>query len=359
MAEAKAQDLLFTLKQRIYIIALSIGVCSYGTEIFLSWGELRSSYFNIIAWALLLSLTIYGIIFLWLTKKISRYFEIGLYALGAAHIVYGYAAGLLSGEPYYSLTSAMWLAYVYAFAFFVFEPKRALSISLGIALPLTVIGLYSYVSRGLPLDDLQSILRIHFASSQVILFGYAAARWRESYIKKQIEAALSERLALTDALTGLMNRRALEGILELEMAKASRYQRPLTFMLFDLDHFKKINDTYGHAKGDEVLKTVAKLIASHSRLEDNLGRWGGEEFALVSSETSLNSALELAERLRNVLARHDWNMSVTASFGVAQWQPGESSKQFFERVDSALYAAKQAGRNCVKASESLALLQAQ
>jgi hypothetical protein len=195
MADAKSQDLLFTIKQRAYIIALSIGVCSYATEIFLSWGELRSSPFNIIAWALLLSLTMYAIMYLWLAKKISRYFEIGLYALGAAHIVYGYAAGLLY-EPYYSLTSAMWLAYVYAFAFFVFEPKRALGISLGIALPLTAIGLCSYVSRNLPLDDLHSILRIHFGSSQVILFGYAASRWRESYIKKQIEAALSERLAL-------------------------------------------------------------------------------------------------------------------------------------------------------------------
>jgi diguanylate cyclase (GGDEF)-like protein len=341
MAEAKSQDLLFTIKQRVYIIALSIGVCSYATEIFLSWGELRSSPFNITAWALLL----------WLTKKISRYFEIGLYALGAAHIVYGYAAGLLSGEPYYSLTSAMWLAYVYAFAFFVFEPKLALGISLGIALPLTAIGIFSYVSRDLPLDDLHSILRIHFASSQVILFGYAASRWRESYIKKQIEAALSERLALTDALTGVMNRRALEGILELEMAKASRYQRPLTLTLFDLDHFKKINDTYGHAKGDEVLKTVVRLVRSHIRLEDNLGRWGGEEFALVSSETSLGDALELAERLRDVLAKHDWNMNVTASFGVAQWQSGENGEQFFERVDGALYTAKQAGRNCVKSSD--------
>jgi diguanylate cyclase (GGDEF)-like protein len=155
-----------------------------------------------------------------------------------------------------------------------------------------------------------------------------------------------------------MNRRALEGMLELEMAKASRYQRPLTLMLFDLDHFKKINDTYGHAKGDEVLKTVVRLVRSHIRLEDNLGRWGGEEFALVSSETSLDDALELAERLRDVLAKHDWNMNVTASFGVAQWQPGENGEQLFECADSVLYTAKQAGRNCVKAFEKPTLLQA-
>jgi diguanylate cyclase (GGDEF)-like protein len=167
-------------------------------------------------------------------------------------------------------------------------------------------------------------------------------------VKKQVEAEISEHQALTDALTGVMNRRALEGTLEREMSKASRYQRPLSLVLFDLDHFKTINDSYGHARGDVVLKTLTHLTELNLRLEDNLGRWGGEEFVLICSETTLEEAAEVAERLRLVIAEHPWDMPVSASFGVAQWQAGETLARFFERADQALYAAKQAGRNTVR-----------
>ncbi|QTP60462.1 diguanylate cyclase [Billgrantia antri] len=163
-----------------------------------------------------------------------------------------------------------------------------------------------------------------------------------------------QRLAYTDPLTQLANRHRIERVLETELALASRTDAPLAVLLFDIDHFKPINDTHGHETGDRVLSQVARQAQSHLRDSDHLGRWGGEEFIVVIPCCELSRARELAWRMCRALAqrRIDPVGQVTASFGVATSQPGDSCRTLVRRADQAMYLAKQAGRACVRTQEA-------
>ena len=160
------------------------------------------------------------------------------------------------------------------------------------------------------------------------------------------------RLARTDCLTGLFNRQYLMERFEEEIAKAKRYDRPLTAMLIDLDYFKAVNDTYGHLAGDAVLVSAVSSIAGILRETDFAGRYGGEEFCIVMPETDIYGAEGLAERLREAMeiTRHKLpdgsTLSITCSIGVAEVSSG-SVKETIALADSALYSAKRSGRNRV------------
>lgn len=158
-------------------------------------------------------------------------------------------------------------------------------------------------------------------------------------------------MAITDGLTGITNRQELGRLLEKEMARAARYASPLTLIMYDLDHFKHINDRFGHNTGDDVLKTVAGLVDDNLRGIDLHGRWGGEEFMVLLPQTGLDAARKVAEKLRQAIAHHRFEGpgSITASFGVAQLAPGEGARSLAQRVDEALYRAKALGRNRVEA----------
>ncbi len=161
-------------------------------------------------------------------------------------------------------------------------------------------------------------------------------------------------MATIDELTGLNNRHSLETKLSAEMERASRYHEPLSIILFDIDHFKHVNDTWGHQVGDEVLKHVARITRELVREPDDIFRWGGEEFLLVAPHTSLNGAITLAEKLRSSFASTVFPEvgAVTASFGVAQSLPGENRDDWFKRADRALYRAKNTGRDRVVGFEN-------
>jgi diguanylate cyclase len=158
-----------------------------------------------------------------------------------------------------------------------------------------------------------------------------------------------------DALTQVFNRGFLVDNLEREFQRAQRYGNKLSFILFDLDHFKVINDTYGHIMGDEVLKSVANLINDSLRNSDTMGRYGGEEFGIILPETDLSGAVVLAERLRVKIAStpvyHDGQkIRVTTSIGVAQLDGEfETIEQFIHAADVALYHSKENRRNQVTA----------
>jgi diguanylate cyclase (GGDEF)-like protein len=158
----------------------------------------------------------------------------------------------------------------------------------------------------------------------------------------------TEQLSQTDALTRLFNRRRLDADLEAECYRANRYDRPLSFVMLDVDHFKRFNDRFGHQRGDEALEMVAKVIADTARESDTAYRFGGEELAVLCRETDLEGASELAERLRLAVERRMEAEGVTASFGVAAVGPGTSSpEELVEAADRAMYDAKNAGRNRV------------
>lgn len=161
-------------------------------------------------------------------------------------------------------------------------------------------------------------------------------------------------IATTDALTGLLNRRAFNSRLSEEFARAKRHKSNLSLALFDIDFFKKINDTYGHGAGDAILKELGVLISSNVRSCDIAARYGGEEFVLILPETPQIRAYELMDRIRGLVEKEIFNrkqspVKVTISIGVAQLDiTDESPLGFCERADKALYKAKESGRNRVE-----------
>jgi diguanylate cyclase (GGDEF)-like protein len=158
-----------------------------------------------------------------------------------------------------------------------------------------------------------------------------------------------EKMALTDRLTGLANRRGVEREIRHELLRLRRYHTPISFVLFDLDHFKLINDSHGHGTGDEVLRLVAKAMATCVRDTDLVARWGGEEFLVILPETAFAGAQICAEKIRaSVQAVSERvGFAVTVSGGICQPGPGETINDLLNRADARLYEAKRTGRNRV------------
>lgn len=171
--------------------------------------------------------------------------------------------------------------------------------------------------------------------------------WKTMSLKKAEKVIRN--FSFTDPLTGIMNRRYLDSIIEIEMARSDRYNHPMSIITLDLDHFKKVNDTWGHPVGDEVLKWVVGILQENIRKSDILVRLGGEEFMILLTQTGLDGAREVAEKLRSTLehTQHAMIGICTASFGAAERLEGEAFSTLYSRVDEALYRAKENGRNQV------------
>ena len=160
------------------------------------------------------------------------------------------------------------------------------------------------------------------------------------------------RMAVTDGLTGLANRKHLDTLLVDEIARARRHARPLSVLMFDIDLFKRVNDTYGHLAGDSVLRGVAAILEKRLRPNDRLGRYGGEEFCAVLPETPAASAVRIAEELRALVEEHafvsdDREVRVTISVGVAALGEDMQVLDLYRAADEMLYEAKRTGRNRV------------
>ncbi|WP_170827008.1 diguanylate cyclase [Magnetovibrio blakemorei] len=176
--------------------------------------------------------------------------------------------------------------------------------------------------------------------------GYTAIRY-DITDKKHIEE-----LSVTDRLTGLYNRLKLDETFTQEMERSTRYDHPLSVVLLDIDHFKSVNDTFGHQTGDAVLVKITELLTENIRIIDVAGRWGGEEFLIICPETTLEHAVDLANKIRIVIGDHVFPVvgKKTASFGVASLASGESEGNLIARADEALYRAKKGDRNRVEAA---------
>lgn len=166
--------------------------------------------------------------------------------------------------------------------------------------------------------------------------------------RKKLETELL-RIATYDNLTGIFNRKSIEENIQSGIERSNRYGTPFSLIMFDIDDFKRINDTMGHQVGDSVLVGVAEVVKQHLRVLDTLGRWGGEEFMIVLSDTHKNEAEIVAEKLRATLESHRNGdaVHVTASFGVTSYQENDTHDSLVNRVDSLLYNAKNKGKNCV------------
>lgn len=160
------------------------------------------------------------------------------------------------------------------------------------------------------------------------------------------------RLTIMDGLTGIHNKRYLVEQLDRELSRATRHERPLTLVMCDIDHFKRVNDEFGHLAGDHVLKEVAQLAKSRLRPDDVIARYGGEELAVILPETNLKGGIRIADELRKMIAIEtfvfeDEDIDVTISCGVAQLDPKWRAYDFVKAADEQLYKAKHGGRNRV------------
>lgn len=195
-------------------------------------------------------------------------------------------------------------------------------------------GANDYVTK--PFVHQELLARIGVGEQMVTLQSELAAR------VKELDA-----LSKTDSLTGIANRRSFQARLHAECQRASRYNLPLSLLIFDLDNFKRLNDTYGHPAGDGVLQTLGRLLNFTARNTDFVARYGGEEFAVILVNTDADAAKIAAERLRARIHSEPWNYApVSASFGIATWEPGlQDAAELVSQADKALYHAKAAGRN--------------
>jgi diguanylate cyclase (GGDEF)-like protein len=171
-------------------------------------------------------------------------------------------------------------------------------------------------------------------------------------------------LASTDMLTGMLNRRRMADHLQKEWAQARAGNHPLSVLLLDIDHFKFINDEYGHARGDQVIVAVGEVLRANVRQQDMVARWGGEEFLVLQPGAGTEAARETAERIRRAVAAYVVcdeadTTPVTATIGVATWSTGERLEETMQRADAALYAGKRAGRDRVVIASAEAPAQVQ
>jgi diguanylate cyclase (GGDEF)-like protein len=180
------------------------------------------------------------------------------------------------------------------------------------------------------------------------------------FMTKERADEANRRLAALDELTGVANRRSIIAALDRDVGRAIRTHESMAVMMVDIDHFKRVNDTYGHLAGDQVLRCVVDVIQHRIRAQDIVGRYGGEEFLVVLADTSAQGARQLAEQLRAaVQATHcaysGESIAVTVSVGVfgGRLEPGDSWDQLIHAADMALYRAKQEGRNRVETVEAL------
>jgi diguanylate cyclase (GGDEF)-like protein len=194
---------------------------------------------------------------------------------------------------------------------------------------------------------------VHLFNLSVV---FAMFSYLSSYYLRMVVSAQRKlrEMATTDSLTGLSNRRHMTYLAEKELARFQRSGHPVAFLLLDVDHFKSINDAFGHEAGDRVLSCVADVIREELRAQDLVGRWGGEEFLAILPDTDSTKAQASAERVRNAFSAKDWkaitggDVEVTISIGVSELRAGEDLSAAVSRADMALYRSKTSGRNRVE-----------
>ena len=217
----------------------------------------------------------------------------------------------------------------------------------GLSFAIVVVQIVSWNMPGIDGEDSEHVLRAYLMGGALLVFLVVLAMYRSHIERLHTEYEVMANLAYTDTLTSLPNRRRLYEDVYRLIALAERYGQEFCVCLFDLDHFRCLNDTHGHLVGDQVLQEVAQVARLHLRAADLFGRWGGEEFVVLLPQTRLSDAQTALERVR--LALHTIALpnvhAVTASSGIAAYLPGDTRESLLHRADQALYLAKTTGRN--------------
>lgn len=270
--------------------------------------------------------------------------------------------------PAVAMPLAAVLFIVFAFAALRVTPRQLLfawaGITVGLAAVVSAADVPPALPAATPLQAALTTVWVSLSLGRCALLGLYGARLRRELVQRGRELADAtgrlERLAMRDALTGALNRRAIMDALDTALESIDTTAGPLAIALVDLDHFKGINDRFGHPVGDDVLRRFVTVAARSLRVSDRIGRWGGEEFLVVlPASGGADAARAVAERLREAVARHSWSefgdaLEVTVSVGVALARPGMTSSELLGRADLSLYRAKRSGRDrvCVDGGDS-------
>lgn len=252
------------------------------------------------------------------------------------------------GNDYWATSAVLVLVFT------VVERRRALIAGVGILLASVAIAVTG-VGFGLAQGEIVAGTMTYVAGALLFLTIFVVLMNAATIMRNQWQSALSRAAAyshwaMTDMLTGLANRRAASELLARDCAAAARYGRSLSVILGDLDGFKQVNDTAGHAAGDAVLAGVAKILRDNLRESDVVARWGGEEFLIITPGTGLEQAREVAEQCRRAIAdRPIAGVRITMTLGVAEYIHGDDNLSLVERADERLYLGKSTTRNRVEA----------
>jgi diguanylate cyclase len=349
-------DPIEAAKRKVFLIGTPVGVLS----LLAMWGiglvQNNISVANMYILPLLATVFLLLGLLYWRQVIQLRTFELILYGLVLSYALIEFASIIMtitfingSFGPIFTL----WLPFVFILGFLVLNTNRALLLSALFFLATVILGAAScvhFLLYGLAFPDFTLLFQVYLASAFYIAVLYLVSRIKERYISEHVIANDMSKLAMTDSLTQVYNRRLLSQLLEEEVTRAERHYLPLSVLLFDLDRFKDINDSFGHNRGDEVLQEVAGQLRQAIRTSDPFGRWGGDEFLVLATNTDGKQAVELAERLREALENFQFSTvgSVTASFGVTTYQSGDSPETLIRRADMGLYKAKSGGRNRVE-----------
>ncbi|MBY0408679.1 MAG: GGDEF domain-containing protein [Burkholderiaceae bacterium] len=272
-----------------------------------------------------------------------------LWTLTSGAVIYGLmneARGLVPGI----------MTMIFFFGTFSLSVRKILAIGLYTLLAfLTAIGATAYLdTTPFGVMDIAYSLMILILLSGSIAINLRIQRIRQRLVDKRhaLARALEQNreLASRDEITGLVNRRTMTERMDQEHRRSLRNGRPLLLALLDIDHFKRVNDTYGHATGDQALKVFAQVVSANVRDTDVVARWGGEEFVLMATETPNHHACELLERIRQAvekaaIAHAGGTLNITVSIGLAEHLPIDTLEHSLDRADKALYRAKSLGRN--------------
>jgi diguanylate cyclase (GGDEF)-like protein len=235
-------------------------------------------------------------------------------------------------------------------------------LSCAVGAAMLAVSVYDDVALSTPIDRILFWMVTVFALGRFLAINAEVSRLRQRLQRKNrvlAHAAVKLRdLASRDELTGLWNRREFMRLLLEESRRAVRSQSSFCVAILDIDHFKNVNDSYGHLTGDAVLHELAQLLESMRRATDSVARYGGEEFTLLLVNAKIPTATVALERIRAQVMQYDWeviaaDLRLTVSVGIAAWRPGETLTQVLNRADAALYEAKEASRNCVRVSQLL------
>jgi len=249
-------------------------------------------------------------------------------------------------------TLAQWLPLTYIMAFMFFDTRQAMNASILVYMIILVATIARFFMGDFTTvqSNTSSILLNMLWAHPIYITALTGVSWlKTNFVEARSHASLMSAAANIDYLTSVANRRATTQAIEIALAAAQQPSATYSIMLIDIDHFKQINDQFGHNTGDLVLIRLATMLREQLRGDDFLGRWGGEEF-IVIQRASIDEAAQIAERLRTHAAQNAMphGAPITLSFGVSTARPDDTPESLVQRADEALYRAKERGRNRVE-----------